>query len=117
MKSDNICRVNIATFNQVIKIPDMDEIQILGLFAALLTTISNIPQAYKIIKTKETKGVSVWSNLVLFAGLMIWVVYGLKRDDWPVIIANTVSALITAAVIFLKLISKQKLEDIHQKMN
>lgn len=94
----------------------MDYIQILGLLAALLTTISNIPQAYKIIKTKETKGVSVWSNLVLFAGLVIWTVYGLMRNDWPVIIANTISAMITAAVVLLKLISKEKLEDIHQQM-
>jgi len=95
----------------------MDFIQTLGLLAALLTTISNVPQAYKIIKTKETKAVSVWSNLVLLMGLIIWVVYGFLRDDWPIIIANSISSVITAMVLFLKLSSKQTLESIHQKVN
>lgn len=95
----------------------MDTIQILGLAAALMTTVSNIPQAYKIIKTRETKGISVWSNLVLLIGLLIWVVYGFMRDDWPIIIANCISAVITAIVIFLKLIPKRKLQNLHQKIN
>jgi len=95
----------------------MDPVQITGLAAALFTTVSNLPQAYKIIKTKETKAVSVWSNLVLLVGLIVWVVYGFMRDDWPVIIANAISAIITAIVIFLKLTSKQTLENIHQKVN
>jgi len=82
-----------------------------------MTTISNIPQAYKIIKTQETKAVSVWSNLVLLTGLIVWVVYGCFRNDWPVIIANSISATITAIVIFLKLTSKKTLETIHQKVN
>lgn len=46
----------------------MDFTTIIGLSAALMTTISNIPQAYKIIKTKETKAVSVWSNIVRLLG-------------------------------------------------
>jgi len=95
----------------------MDAIEIIGLAAALMTTISNIPQAYKIIRTKETKGISVWSNIVLFTGLVVWVVYGFLRNDWPIIIANFISAFITAVVIFLKLTSKKVIEDIHDKVN
>jgi len=94
----------------------MDIVQIIGLLAALMTTISNIPQAYKIIKTRETKGVSAWSNLVLLIGLIVWVVYGCLQNDWPIIIANAISAIITAIVIFLKLTSKKTLENIHQKV-
>ena len=95
----------------------MDAIEFIGLAAALMTTISNIPQAYKIIRTKETKGISVWSNAVLFTGLVVWVVYGFLRNDWPIIIANFISAIITAIVIFLKLTSKKVIEDIHNKVN
>ncbi|GEP49416.1 hypothetical protein FNO01nite_00880 [Flavobacterium noncentrifugens] len=95
----------------------MDSITIIGLGAALMTTISNIPQAYKIIKTKETNAVSAWSNIVLFIGLVVWVVYGFLRNDWPIIISNLISAIITAIVIFLKLTSKKVIEDIHDKVN
>lgn len=95
----------------------MDYITILGFAAALFTTISNIPQATKIIRTKETKGVSAPSYIVLFIGLVAWVAYGIMKSDWPVMIANTISALICGIVLFLKLTSKKVLEDIHDKVH
>lgn len=94
----------------------MDYIQLFGFAAALLTTISNIPQAYKIIKTRETKGVSTWTYIVLFVGLLLWVIYGFLRSDIPIIVANSISALICGIVLFLKLISKKTLENIHDKV-
>lgn len=94
----------------------MDFTTTLGFSAALFTTISNIPQAVKIIRTKETKGVSATSYTVLFIGLALWVAYGFLRNDWPVIVANSISALICGIVLFLKLTSKKVLENIHQKM-
>lgn len=95
----------------------MDYITLFGFAAALLTTISNIPQAYKIIKTKETKGVSTWSYSALFLGLVLWVVYGFLRTDIPIIVANSISAVICGIVLFLKLISQKTLEDIHDKVH
>lgn len=95
----------------------MDGTTLLGFAAALFTTISNIPQALKIIRTKETKGVSAASYSVLLLGLLLWVGYGLLRNDWPVIISNGISALICATVLFLKLTSKKVLDDIHEKVH
>ncbi|HMI06854.1 MAG TPA: SemiSWEET transporter [Flavobacterium sp.] len=95
----------------------MNYIQILGLSAALFTTVSNIPQALKIIKTKETKSVSTSSYVALLFGLVLWVVYGFMRDDLPIIISNIISAVITAVVLFLNLTSKEILENIHDKVH
>ena len=95
----------------------MDAITILGFSAALFTTISNIPQALKIVRTRETKGVSTMSYSVLLTGLTLWVIYGFTREDWPIIVSNTISALICAIVLFLKLTSKKVLDDIHQKVH
>lgn len=95
----------------------MDFITLIGFAAALFTTISNIPQALKIIRTKETKGVSAASYSVLLLGLVLWVVYGFLRDDWPIIISNGISAFICATVLFLKLTSKKVLDDIHEKVH
>lgn len=95
----------------------MNYIQIFGLSAALFTTISNIPQALKIIKTKETKSVSTSSYVALLIGLILWVFYGFMRDDLPIIISNAISAVITAVVLFLNLTSKETLENIHDKVH
>ena len=95
----------------------MDFTTILGFIAALFTTICNIPQAVKIIRTKETKGVSTLTYLALLTGLILWVVYGILRNDWPVIIANAISATFCAIVLILKLMPKDKLEKLHNTVH
>ena len=40
--------------------------------AALLTTAAFIPQAYKIIHTRETKGVSLWMHITFAVGVAFW---------------------------------------------
>lgn len=93
----------------------MDVTQILGLIAALFTTIANLPQAYKIIKTRSTKDVSTLTYVLLFLGLVLWIVYGFMRSDVPLILANSVSALICATILFLKFTSRKTLDALHKK--
>ena len=40
--------------------------------AAVLTTAAFIPQAYKIIYTRETKGVSLWMHITFAVGVAFW---------------------------------------------
>ncbi|MFT3793309.1 SemiSWEET family sugar transporter [Flavobacterium sp.] len=93
----------------------MDTISILGFTAALFTTLCNIPQLVKIIRTRKTQDVSALTYCVLLAGLILWTIYGILKTDWPVIIANAISATIATTVLFLKLTSKKTLEKIHEK--
>jgi len=86
----------------------MDTIQILGLAAAVLTTGANFPQAYKVIKTKSTKSLSLVSFLMLFCGSITWVVYGFYRDDIPVILANGIAGCLHGTILFIKITSKKK---------
>ena len=44
--------------------------------AALLTTAAFIPQAYKIIHTRETKGVSLWMHITFAVGVAFWFILG-----------------------------------------
>jgi MtN3 and saliva related transmembrane protein len=114
-KNDKDLKSRMFTF--ILENQDMDYIEIVGLGAALFTTVSNIPQALKIIRTKETKGVSTKTYSILFTGLVLWVVYGFLRNDFPLILANGISALICGIVLFLKLTSRKILNDIHDKVH
>lgn len=93
----------------------MDTLSILGFTAALFTTLCNIPQVVKIIRTRKTEDVSTLTYCALLTGLILWTIYGILKTDWPVIIANAISAAIAATVLFLKLASKKTLEKINQK--
>jgi MtN3 and saliva related transmembrane protein len=69
----------------------MIELSMIGLFAGLLTTGSQLPQAWKVHKTKSTGDLSgLWIS-ILFAGTLAWLYYGLLINDLPLIIWNTIS--------------------------
>lgn len=81
----------------------MDWITVLGLAAAFLTTISQLPQALKTIKTKHTADISLTTYLVLTIGVLVWLVYGLLVSDVPLIAANAVTFLLTSTIVVMKL--------------
>lgn len=80
----------------------MNTIQIIGSTAGILTAISMLPQLIKIIKDKQAKEVSVLMLIVLMSGLALWVVYGVYRDDWPLIITNSFSFSLNLLVLIFR---------------
>ncbi len=91
----------------------MSNIDLIGYTAAILTTAAFVPQAYKVIKTKDTKALSLTMFLILTCGLLFWVAYGIMRQDKAIIIANTVTGILSIIILITKLKlevpSKQKL--------
>lgn len=81
----------------------MKLLDLLGFFAAILTTIAYVPQAIKIIRTKHTRDLSLAMYSVLNVGLLAWLVYGIFLVQWPIIFANTVTLLFTLPILFFKL--------------
>lgn len=81
----------------------MHWIIVIGLIAATCTTISFLPQAIKIIKTKHTQDLSLVMYLVLTTGIFLWLVYGIFIKDLPVIIANAITLIFTVIILTLKI--------------
>tara|TARA_E500000178_G_scaffold132664_1_gene132618 strand:+ start:580 stop:837 length:258 start_codon:yes stop_codon:yes gene_type:complete len=75
----------------------------IGIIAAILTTSGFIPQVYKIYKEKNAQGVSLIMYLILFIGVLLWLVYGILIGSLSIIIANSVTALLQLFVINFKL--------------
>jgi len=86
----------------------MDYTQILGLLAAVFTTGANFPQAYKVIKTRSTKSLSAAGFSMLFLGSILWVIYGVYRDDIPVILANSIAGSLHGIILFIKFTAKKQ---------
>lgn len=60
----------------------------------MFTAISLIPQLAKVIKEKKAEDVSLSMLAILFAGLGLWIYYGLLKDDWIIILSNAFSFII-----------------------
>ncbi len=83
----------------------MDAAEILGLCAALFTTVANVPQAIKTIRTRSTKGVSALTYGFLTVGLALWVAYGIFRNDLPIILSNGIAALLCCSILTIKVLN------------
>ncbi|MCF6133240.1 SemiSWEET family sugar transporter [Flavobacterium wongokense] len=94
----------------------MEAIEITGYLAAALTTAANIPQTYIIIKEKSTAHVSVTTYSLLLLGTALWVVYGIVQMDWPIIIANSISALTSLIILILNFTSQRTINKIHKSV-
>ena len=78
----------------------MNGIDILGLFAGACVTISVIPQIVKVWKTKKVKQISLLTFSILTFGIAIWVVYGVLKNDLPIIITNSVSLFLNLMMVY-----------------
>jgi len=78
----------------------MGIITLIGLVAATCTTFSFLPQVIKTIKTKHTKDLSLGMYSVLTIGIFLWFLYGILIKDFPIIIANAISFIFAATILF-----------------
>ena len=81
----------------------MDTANLIGLAAGLLTTISLVPQAMKIWKTKSAKDVSRKMFIAFCVGVALWLVYGILQEEMPIILWNAVSLALGLAILGMKL--------------
>jgi MtN3 and saliva related transmembrane protein len=79
-----------------------------GIAASALTATSLIPQLYKIIRDKKADDISFGMLLVLFAGLCLWVTYGILRADAIIVVANAISLLVNICVFILSVKYKSR---------
>jgi MtN3 and saliva related transmembrane protein len=71
---------------------------LIGVAASAFTSAALVPQLYKIIKEKKAEGTSLGMLIVLFTGLVLWIIYGILKDDWIIIVANAISLVINVSV-------------------
>lgn len=76
----------------------------IGFLAAILTTISFLPQAVKTIKTKDTSSISLTMYVLFTIGVLCWLVYGIYILDWALLLANGVTAIFSMIILTYKII-------------
>jgi len=79
---------------------------ILGLVAAVCTTGAFLPQAIKVIVTQETKALSLIMYITLTFGIALWLIYGILKQDIPLIAANGVTLLFSSIILTIKMKNK-----------
>ena len=81
----------------------MNYVTIIGLAAAILTSIAFVPQVIKIWKTKSAKDISLGMFVIFCTGLILWLVYGVLIKSLPVVAANAVTLVLALSILVLKI--------------
>jgi len=75
----------------------------IGIGAALLTSLSYLPQVQKAWPRGSTSDLSLKMLVVLTSGLVLWIGYGVLKGDWVIIAANSVGAALSGTVLAFKI--------------
>jgi MtN3 and saliva related transmembrane protein len=75
----------------------------LGFIAGVLTTCSFIPQLIRVVKLKSAREISTLFTALLLLGSILWLAYGIYFRLMPVILWNSISTVLVAALMGAKL--------------
>ena len=84
----------------------MDIVTLTGSLAALASMISFTPQAWKIIKSRQTKDLSTVMYTITVVGFALWTGYGIMLTQWPIIVTNSVCLLLAGFILMMKLLPR-----------
>jgi MtN3 and saliva related transmembrane protein len=80
----------------------MTAIQILGLAAGTITSITFLPQVIQIWKTKSAKDLSLQMLLLLILGVLMWLTYGILAKDAAIIYTNSMVLVMSFIMLYFK---------------
>lgn len=80
-----------------------DPVALMGYVAAFLTTFSFLPQVRKTWASGTARDLSLGMLGAFFAGVALWLAYGIAIGDGPLAAANAVTGTLVASLLFLKL--------------
>ena len=86
----------------------IDQNELIGFIAAVCTTFAFLPQVIKVWKTKQTKDLSLRMYTVMFIGICLWFVYGLRINSLSIILANIVTGFLVFTILVYILRTKNK---------
>lgn len=78
----------------------------IGTIDAILTTLSFLPQAYQVIKTKDTSSISLGMYTMFVFGVFLWIIHGWNIQDYNLIGANTITFVFASIILTYKIIYK-----------
>ena len=81
-----------------------------GAAAAICSTASFAPQAWKIIRSRDTSSISGKMYALTVAAFLLWLCYGWLRSDWALILPNAICLVLASFILAMKQLPQRKKE-------
>ncbi|MFM9910789.1 MAG: SemiSWEET family sugar transporter [Chitinophagaceae bacterium] len=80
----------------------MQWIDFVGLFGAFLSSVTFVPQVYKVWKSRSANDLSYWTLMILVGNVATWLFYGIVKKDIAIIIANGIILSLALLLVYFK---------------
>lgn len=85
-------------------------IRIIGILAAIASTVSFLPQAWKIISSRGVEALSLRMYALTVTGFVLWTAYGVGKSDWTLIVPNVICLVLTLFIMAMIMLPKRQRE-------
>ncbi|MGH6787168.1 MAG: SemiSWEET family sugar transporter [Novosphingobium sp.] len=82
----------------------------IGALAALASTVSFVPQAWTVIRTRDVRAISPAMYALTVAAFALWLGYGALRGDWALIVPNALCLALAAFILAMTLLPRARRE-------
>jgi MtN3 and saliva related transmembrane protein len=86
----------------------MDAASLVGYAATLCSVTSFVPQAWKVIRTRDTAAISVRMYAITVLGFALWLAYGILLGQWPLILTNAICLLLSGFILAMKVMPRHR---------
>jgi MtN3 and saliva related transmembrane protein len=80
----------------------MENIDLIGALAGILTTVSFVPQVVKTWHSRSTGDISFGMFLLFSLGVGLWLVYGAAIHSTPIVVSNSITLALSLSIIAMK---------------
>jgi len=80
----------------------MEFVQVLGYTAGAVTSLTFLPQVVKTWKEKSVQNISLMMFVLAATCQVMWILYGVLKEDWVIILTNSVILTMSLTMIFFK---------------
>lgn len=78
----------------------------LGFVAAILSSISFLPQIIKIWRFRSVKDISTGMYVIYALSVILWLIYGMIIKSEPLILAEILTLILVSAILTMKYLWK-----------
>lgn len=86
----------------------MNWIAVAGTLAALCSTVSFVPQSWRIVRTRDTQAISPLTYSLTVTGFALWTAYGVGLGEWPLIVTNSICFVLSIFILLMTLLPRAK---------
>jgi MtN3 and saliva related transmembrane protein len=80
---------------------------VVGAVGSLTSVASFAPQAWRIIKTRDTHAIAAATYLLTVTSFATWTAYGILLAQWPLIATNAICFVLSAFILVMKLLPRR----------